>query len=47
MDFLSELDRDTIYFDAINRIENEMSKILDANPSTRVVVRQPPKTSSK
>jgi hypothetical protein len=34
MDFLSGLDRDTIYFDAVNRIENEMGKILDANPFT-------------
>jgi hypothetical protein len=38
MEFLSELDKDTIYFDAINRVENEMRKILDENPSTRVVV---------
>ncbi len=38
MEFLSELDKDTIYFDAINRIENEMHRILKENPSTRVVV---------
>jgi hypothetical protein len=38
MDFLSELDKDTIYFDGIYKIENEMRRIMHEYPSSRVVV---------
>ncbi len=38
MELLSEVDRETIYFDGIQKIETEMGKIISANPSSRVVV---------
>jgi len=38
MDLLAEVDRDTIYFDGIYKIEREMRKIIDKYPSSRVVV---------
>lgn len=38
MDVLSELDKDTIYFDGIYKIENEMRRIIKEYPLSRVVV---------
>lgn len=38
MELLSEMDKDTIYFDGINKIQNEMQKIIQKYPKSRVVV---------
>ena len=38
MDFLTEVDRDTIYFDGINKIEMEMAKIMEKYDGSRVIV---------
>lgn len=38
MDFLAELDRDTIYFDGINKIEIDMAKIMEKYHGSRVIV---------
>ena len=38
MDFLAEVDRDTIYFDGINKIEMEMAKIMEEYDGSRVIV---------
>jgi predicted KAP-like P-loop ATPase len=38
MDFLAEVDRDTIYFDGINKIEMEMAKIMEKYDGSRVIV---------
>jgi predicted KAP-like P-loop ATPase len=38
MDLLAEVDKDTIYFDGINKIEEDMRNILSKYQSTRVVV---------
>jgi hypothetical protein len=40
VEFLTQFDKDTIYFDGIHNIEKEMEKILDKNkhPDSRIVV---------
>jgi KAP family P-loop domain/Pentapeptide repeats (8 copies) len=38
MDFLAEVDRDTIYFDGMNKIEMEMAKIMKKYDGSRVIV---------
>jgi hypothetical protein len=38
MELLAEVDKDTIYFDGIHKIENEMKNIMSKYPLTRVVV---------
>ena len=38
MELLAEVDKDTIYFDGIHKIENEMRNIMSKYPLTRVVV---------
>ena len=36
MDLLMELDKDTIYFDGIHKIEHEMGTIIDAFPKSEL-----------
>lgn len=38
MHLLTEIDKDTIYFDGLDQIEAEMKKIMDKYPKTRIVV---------
>ena len=38
MELLAEVDKDTIYFDGIHKIENEMRNIMSKYPLTRVIV---------
>lgn len=38
MDLLNEVDRDTIYFDGLKKIEDEMRRIIRKYPSSRIVV---------
>ena len=38
IEHLDEIDKDTIYFDGINKIEGEITKIIDKHPNSRVVV---------
>jgi hypothetical protein len=38
MDFLSKIDKDTIYFDGLRKIEEEMQKISNTNSHNRIVI---------
>ena len=38
MDLLAEMDKDTIYFDGIRKIEDEIQNIIRKNPLSRIVV---------